>query len=81
MVIHQILVISKNVGVPSGKYCWLPKNTIYVANIKEPTTKWVPKCILLVFAGFMKSLMSNVIFLLGHISKDKFESFPASIMM
>jgi len=29
----------KNVGVPSGKYLWLPKNTIYVANMKEPQYK------------------------------------------
>jgi len=29
----------KNVGVPSGKYFWLSKNTIYVANMKGPNYK------------------------------------------
>jgi len=29
----------KNVGVPSGKYFWLPKNTIYVANMKGSNYK------------------------------------------
>jgi len=68
----------KKCGVPEGKYKWISKKSSVLSN---PTTKWVPRCILLVLAGFMKSLIINVIFFLGHISKDKFESFPASIMM
>jgi len=37
---------------------------------KDLTIKWVPRCILLVLAGFMKSLIITMIFLLGYISKD-----------
>jgi len=62
------------------KFCCL-KTTSILLTWKDPTTKWVPRCILLVFTGFIKSLMFNVIFLLGYTSKDKFELFTASIMI
>ena len=71
----------KNVGVPSGKYLWLLKASSMLLTWKDPNTKWVPRCILLVFVGFMKSLMINVVLFLGCTSKDTFESFLASIMM
>jgi len=61
--------------------CKPNKTPSMLITCKDPTTKWVPRCILLIFVGFIKSLMINVIFLLGHISKDKFESFTISIMM
>ena len=53
------------------------KATFMLLTWKDPTTKWVPRCILLVFLGFIKNLVINVIFFLGCTNKYKFEQFHA----
>jgi len=81
MVIHQIPLISKMLVFQVENIFGCLKTPSMLLTWKDPTIKWVPRCISLVFAGFMNSLMINVVLFLGCTSKNKFESFPTLIMI